>query len=239
MLGAVLHSESAGNAKRVKAVQVAPGGQHIRCAQQVAAGCRVYVTAIEGTEQAFDFAVLAHQHKGLGKRIKQLAALFAGRQTAEFCCLGCTAALDDGINGRRCDFAYVLAFGHGAQHIGILRVVERLADHMQTVRYQCVFKLQHLHRQLLNRVLHLLHAVCVGVYVPHGKGGRQVNGCGLGLNQFGQARHVSGLSRTEIAPTVNRGFQIHQTAVQTGCFHRRRQITDERRAASAFGNRAF
>ena len=61
LAGAVLHREGAGQAERVEAVQVAPGGQHLGGAQQVAAGRRADVAAIERVDDGGHFGVGGQQ----------------------------------------------------------------------------------------------------------------------------------------------------------------------------------
>ena len=77
------------------------------------------------------------------------------------------------------------------------------------------------------------------VDLPNWLGGGEVNGSSLRLDQFSQARHITRFAGTKVAPTVDRGLQVHQAAVQTGLFHRGRQIADEGGTCAAFGDRAF
>ena len=58
---AVLHRIGAGDAEGVEAVQVAPGGQDLRRAQQVAARGGPHEAAVQRAQQAIDLVVLGHQ----------------------------------------------------------------------------------------------------------------------------------------------------------------------------------
>ena len=77
-----------------------------------------------------------------------------------------------------------------------------------------------------------------GVIIPARLGFGKIKPCGLRLNEFGKIRGIS-RARFKRAIPRERRFQIDKAAIKSRLRQRRREIADERRARTAFGNCAF
>ena len=79
LAGAVVHSEGAGNAERIEAVQIAPGRQHLRGAQQIAARRRAHEAPVERMQYAADFVISRQMIRRWRKLAQNCARRSVGR----------------------------------------------------------------------------------------------------------------------------------------------------------------
>ena len=123
------------------------------------------------------------------------------------------------------------ALGDCRQRPGSLLGAGRLAENVQSVGDERVFEFEDRGAELVDLVARAL---------PPGRLGlSEVNGGGLGLNEFGeQAALMVGLGLTGPV-AVERRLQVDETAIESGMGEARREIADEGRGRPALRQRAL
>ena len=165
-------------------MQVTPGRQHVGGAQEVAAGRRARVAAVERVDHGRQLVV-------------------DGEQLVE------ASAFDR------------LGDPGGIEHAVALFLRRRLADDVQAVRDQRVFEFEQVGGDLLDAAA-------------------QLDGLALRPDQLGQRVALLGIRfRLHRPPTVDRGFQVQQPAIQARMRDRRRQVGNQRRRSPALGDHAL
>ena len=120
-------------------------------------------------------------------------------------------------------------FGDAGDGLAAGLGIHRLADDMQSVRDQRVFKFEDLQLQCVNLGFRI---------IPFGLSRGEVDGGGLGLDEEGEVMAL-GSSRLQPAPAADRGLEVDEAAVEARLGQRRRQVADERRTRAALGDGAF
>ena len=210
LLGPVFDGKGAGDAKRVKAMQVAPGGQDLRGAQHIATRSGAHKAAIQGMQDGADFGFAGHQVVGFDQLFHHRQGAFFARQLRQLQHLFRAVALDQGLSGFAAQGLAVTGVGHRHQQVHALGLRGRAPGHMQAVGNEGVFQLQ----QLLGQHRHAGVDGCGRVVVPQGFGVGQIQLSGLRLQhqcQFGALRSAG----LQAAPAVDGGFELGQAFVQT------------------------
>ena len=137
---AFAHCQGAGDAERVKTVDIASGGEHCGRAQNVSAWGRSDVAAVERMHQRADLGIHgqlgvdANQLLKYGHGLRILGQTRAGPGT-----LGRLAS-DQGFYGVALQRHTVGGVGHGKQHIHALGRAGRATGNVQAVRDEGVFQ---------------------------------------------------------------------------------------------------
>ena len=212
-------------------MQVAPGRQDRRRAQQVAARRGAHEAAVERVQDRGDLVVVLQQAVGLRQFLEHGERVRVGRQRRRRQRGGHRHAAHDRLDrGPRRPQA-VRGVGQRGQHVDALLHARRLADHVQAVRDQGVFEFQHGRVEALDARRRLA--------APRRLGLREVERRRLRLDQRRQLRVPGAVAGLEAAPALDRGLQVEQAAVEPGMGHRRRQVADQRRRRAALGDRAL
>ena len=230
---AVAHGKGRRHAEGVQAVQVAPGGQHVGVADQVAAGGGLQVAAIEGAHQALHFVVFTQQAVAAHQLTQCLGLGFvvAHQIGAELCVQLClVGTIDQGIHeGSVLRGFQTHGVGHDFERSQALLTGGGLAHDVQAFGNQRVFELEQLVLQLLDP----------GGGITLGGGHGQVDALRLLADQLGQAFAVLGLIGAHLLPTLDRLLQADQFFVQTRMGERWREVAHQRGRTASFGQRAF
>ena len=234
VLGAIPDRKSAGYAERIEAVDIASGGQHFGRAQQVATGSGPDIAAIERVQQGVHFGILAQAVVGGSQRLHHGQRIIGFIDMAGVHRRLYAIAGHEFFHRRSVELHAVRRIGHGQQHVHAFGMRQRAAGHMQSMRDQGVFELEHLLREL--------HDAGVGIsgrgQIPGRFGVAQVELGRLSLDEQAQFRALMGV-RIQGAPPFHRRLEVVETLVQSGLRHWRGEIADQRCTGPALGDGAL
>ena len=225
LLGTVFDSKTAGYAERIKTVHVAPGWQHRRRAQNVAARCWANVATIQSAQHGAYFCVDSQHGVGITQLCQYGLECIVTAHSTRFQCLLNRVARYQRLNSGAGQLLPVRCIGHGQQHVNALHSARRTTGYMQTVWNQRVLQLQHLFSEPCHTTVRITFWLCI----PQRGRICQIKLSRLGLQQGSKLTAVSGLW-LHGAPAFNGCFEVVQPFVQTSLCDRRRQVTDQRRA---------
>ena len=131
----ILDRKSAGDAERIKAVQIAARGQDFRCAEQITTRSRADVAGIQRAQDRGHFAFNLQAINDLLQIGIEACLVFALRNGHIAC----------GHSERHITRQARAMHGIGArdQHVGHLLDAHRAADNMETMRNKRIFKFEH------------------------------------------------------------------------------------------------
>ena len=207
-------------------MNVAPGGQHVRRPEKIAAGRGRHEPAVECSDQPVEFTVVGKigigPHQPLDQRVVLVAATACGID-------GRGVKIGDRVNHVRCGRLCLVGLGDLGQHFATFTQVHGAAGHVQPVRDQRIFELQHRGRQLRH----------VAVRVARWHGTVEFKLLGLDLDQVKRLGPFFGPAFIQIAQAIKRSLEFTQPLVEPGIGHRRRQVGNKRCRRAALGDRAF
>ena len=140
---ALAHREGARDPERIEAVQVAPGGQHLGRAQQIAARCRADEPSVQGAQDRRHLVFLTEQAVGVGELREQrehrvVVGDRAGRERLRRRC-----AVGQRLDRAVIRSAAVCRLGHREQHVDTLGGRTGASRDVQAVGDQRVLQFQH------------------------------------------------------------------------------------------------
>jgi hypothetical protein len=221
-----LDGEGARNAERVEAVNVAAGRKNGGRPQEIAARRRRDVAPVQRVEQGRDLVIDGEQPVRLREGPEQCPVRF-GRSRRRFGRGPGDQGRDRGAIGP----GAMRGIGKRQEHVDALLHRGRLADDVQPMRDQRVFEFQNRGRQRRH----------TGLCAP-APGRLRVGEIDLRRLRLDQGRELKPLPfilPRQPAPTLDRGLEVDQAAIQPRMRDRRREIADERRRHASLGDGAL